>query len=620
MYRASLLLLTAVLAISSLPAQRPVAWVEAKVPNGVLTANFSQLGKLVVYRQQTNISVFSAFRRDWKSLSITQNATTRQTNGWLLVQDGGRWTAYSGFRGRFETIQVGASATVLNPVSNRNDSILLVLDGNDLYAFSAFTGTWVKRRVSPGARFAVQRQTAVAVDGTTVLGMSASTGKWVSSSISGQVLAVDAETSTASVETATTIYAFSSPKRSWTSVARPNSPKRSALGDVVVWASGATTLAFSGLRAKFATAATGPATKVTVDRELAVVESSRGMYFYSAAHGTWTRLVPGSNSLLRTAGAMALVTDDNATHAYSALRAAISTQSIVAANADVTTCVAAVVPKSGRLRLYSAITGAWQLAPSGTANIVPALARQAALVKSGSTWSAFSARSGRFVPRQVSASAQEFVDSKSSLVAIVEADKLHVFDPRRETWLDVATKSRVKIRLWRTTLVAHDDNRAFGYGSQAGEIESIALPGSVTSINASSECARISTAKSILAYSAVPDLTSMAQFPEFRRIATYGAAHGMQLRGEARAAVVLAMAGTAKNAIRIPVWGTLFLSPQSLIALPAPAPVSSEGRLVLTVPVPDSAGLRGVELFFQALVVPPSGTVYLTRLCNVMIR
>src|SRR5690606_28457908 len=160
--------------------------------------------------------------------------------------------------------------------------------------------------------------------------------------------------------------------------------------------------------------------------------------------------------------------------AYSTLRGTFTTLPLPNPNPLVNATVAAAMDtQSKALWLYSAYTGQWYRAPQGAAATLPNLARNAAFVYgSGNRNWAFSARSGRFVPIDLTG-ATVFVDASSSLVAATTGTTLHVFEPRREVWLSttLAGNPPVDVRIWRTCLVAFSDQEAAGFGVEHGSLE-----------------------------------------------------------------------------------------------------------------------------------------------------
>ncbi|MCC6669561.1 MAG: hypothetical protein IT458_00755 [Planctomycetes bacterium] len=616
-------LLLAVLAgAASLGAQRPSSWVPLQLGAPLVPTAITQLGKVCVYQEPNRVWFFSGFARQWRQAATTAaQPTVRVCNDLAYVLDTGRILAFASYRGTVETLNVSAGATVLNPSSQRNDSILCVQDGATLWTFSCFRGVWTSRTlVSGNAKIATQRHVAVVADGTQLHAMSAFDGTWVSHTAAAAGTAAKADGAWGMVETPTTLYGFSAQRGTWSSAPAPGAGAGSlANEDCIVYWDQFRAIAYTGLRGGFATAPIPGAATVSGEALVAVVQSGTTLQLYSAVHNAWT--VTSTNTVAALAVRSHLVTwnDGGRLSAYSPFTTSIASLPVaVSADASNQAVAAAVDANGTQLYLYSSLTGTWATAPAGSPAALPALIWCGALIRTPSGFTAYSGRSGTFVTLPASATAAKWIDPNSSVMAVEDTAALHVFEPRRETWLSVAKSGTapLTVRIWRSTLLAIDGATVHGFGSMAGEIESHTLPVPPTEFNANSESLRAGVGTTLVAFGATPDCTTLYQFPEFRRVYTLGSVLEVQVHAAPGAQAWGLLSTPAAAPIAIPPLGELLLDPGFLFVNPLGA-LPADGRATWRLPIPDLPGLLGLEIGFQALVQPATGTPYLSRLATV---
>ena len=125
------------------------------------------------------------------------------------------------------------------------------------------------------------------------------------------------------------------------------------------------------------------------------------------------------------------------------------------------------------------------------------------------------------------------------------------------------------------------------------------------------------TSTSIAAFSAVPLLSSPWQYPEFRRTFVGGSKLDLHLSAAAAMGQTYVALGVAKP-FALHGLGNVFLD--SALLLPITLPLDARnGTARTTIAVPDIAGLRGIEVFIQALVIPTTGQPYVTDLASVLL-
>lgn len=611
-------LLAAVTLCASIPAQQPSSWAALSLPNGANPSAVQELGKLVAYVDSGTLHVFSAFTRQWHSHPFTPTSQLRHANDWVMIHDATRYTAFSSMRGTFETITVSPNAVVVNAPSQRNDSILLVRDGATLHSFSGFSGQWAQKPVSTAASIAVQRHVAVVADGTSLLAMSAYGTAWIPQTTAAPMTQLFADGTVGLAQNSTTIWGFSAQKQTWRSAANPGSgvlPQRD--DDVAVWVGPTRLLGFSGLLGEFGSQPVGAAVQVTVDQCLAVATVGNAVAFFSAITAQWTVYGTLSTPTLTTGAVTALLAEMNAVHAYSALTGAVSTLVVSPAQTEINWTAAAVVEFGTNVPyLFSAFTGRWTVAPISPLGALPAMAFNGALLQTSWGFSAFSARTGAIVPLLEAQNATSHVDPQSGILAVEGASALHVFDPRRGTWISEALQGTgpVNVGIWRTTLIVREDRRCIGYGSQTGEIEVYDLPEAEINTRVSSESGSVVTANYLVAYSPLPDLLPLSQFPEFRRVFADGSTLQLQLRGEPAAPAAILVGWPLASGLVLPL-GTFFLDPASMGVLWSGS-IPFAGTAVVEVPMP--AGLHGLRVGFQAGVLPLGGA-YVSRMSTLFV-
>ena len=610
------------LSLAVLSAQRPSSWVPLPLTGAYTTAAVDQLGKTVRYLDGNTLWFGSGFARQWRSVTVT-NPSMRVFNDLAYAVDGNRVHAFSSYRGSIETLTCTGTPVVINPTTQRNDSILLVVDGGTLWAFSSFRGQWVSRPLLSGSQIVTQRHTALVADGTQLAGMSAFTGTWVATTPNGAVTSLAADGSWGAATTASTIHGFSAQRGSWSTAPLPSGSQRFAREDCVLFANGQTAVAYSGLRGGFAATAVTPTATVTADAVIACVQDGQQLQFYSAVLGSWTAQQTSSVASITVRPHLVTVNDNGTVYAYSPFIGNVVAAPVVAGSDTSNQGVAAVVDQvSGQVHLYSALTGAWVQAPTTLAHVLPDLIWCGALVATGNGYLAYSGRSGAFVPLVPGSNAVRWTDANSSVLAVEDDQALHVFEPRRATWLSVPKQNPaqpLQVRIWRTTLLAIDGSTVHAYGNFAGELESVTLPSPPSDFTANSESCRAALGSTVLLFGATPDLVTLYQYPEFRRVYTMGSDLEVQWHGEPGAPTGAALGFKATAPVVVPGLGELLLQPAT-VHLFGLGTLPMDGRAVQRLFVPDLPALRGVELMFQGVVLPAAGTGYLTRLASVRMQ
>ncbi|MEZ5965700.1 MAG: hypothetical protein R3F56_17835 [Planctomycetota bacterium] len=613
--RARLTSLAALLAVctgacSLAAAQTPPAWTVLDVPGGVQASGVQQIGKIITYVDNGQVWAYSAFAHEWVSIPASPAASVRVANDLALVVDGTSYHAFASYTGAWDTISLGASAVVVNPTSQRNDSIWLILDGGTLWAFTAFHGRWIQLPVGAAAAIQTERHVAIVVDGTVAHGLSAMRDAWVSTTLPAAPNAWRARGTAAVAASSAGLAGFSALANAWSTAAAPGSnPQISLHDDVQVISDGSTYVGFSGLHGGFAPINLPGTITLTLGETLCHATDGASNWVYTAVRNTWSTLPSTTGALLTVGSNGLLLTLNDRVHAYSAMRDNVAT----ALGSSPLTAMARSVASmhaGGGIKLYSAILGQWFDAPAGSAVEISDVA---GFVHTASGIAAFSSRSGRFTPLATTPAATTVIAIGNAVQAVIDNNTLHVFDPRRERWMSGALQGTPQVGTHRTTLLVIDGTRAYGYGSFSSQLSAVDLPSSATIIRPNSESGSLDVANAIYAHSSVPDILTLWQYPEFRRVYVTGTP--LELQVHAQNGTGFFFLGLRLLATPAPfgALGLLELDPSALVTLSGlPVPIS-QNRGTLTLAVPDLPSLRGLELSFQAVVLPTVGAPYLTQ-------
>lgn len=619
--RVVLLAAAAAAAARPAPAQRPSAWTSLSVPGGVNAANLIGLGKLVHYSEGGQLHVYSAFTRTWQALQVSPTAMVRRANDWVLVRDGATWAAYGASRGRFDAITVSAGAYVVNPATQNNDSVLLVLDGNVLHAFSGFTGRWLQRPVTANASFAVERHVALLHDGARLAAFDGYTGQWHDRPVAAAATSLSASGTAGVAVVGGTAHAFSALLGTWTSAPLPGNASMTRGHDWVAWVGGTTALGYSSLTGTFATTSPVASANAAAEDLFGVFPDAAAVDAFSAFTGTWAREPIGAGAVLRTSSASALVVDGLRLVGYSPAEGRFVPLALDSAVQDLAGAVIAAQDRAtGHPYLFSALTAQWTAAPADALPQLPRLATTAALLPTTTGFRAFSARSGAFVPLATGSGVPE-LNANSAPALVWDHAHLHCFDARLDRWLSLPLAQPVPptVSIWRTGALVLDGNDAIAFATQSGNVERLALPGPALGWRANSESVAVAAANDVFGFSSLPLPTSFVQFPDFRRALVAGATLRMHLRLLPGEVGFLAGGRRAATATTVPGFGEFLLDPfahAAVLALREP----DADRAVFALRTPPSPALRGTALWFQGLVLPVQGSAFLTEGSEVRIQ
>lgn len=611
-------LLVALAAAAS--AQQGSAFQRIDVPSGG-PALVSSLGKLVHFVDSGALFVFSANTRQWASTPVGASASTHATNDIVLSREPATWTAFGASRGRFAPLAVSPAAQLVNPVSQSNDSVLLVRDGSSLHAFSGFTGRWVTRAIAASSSVVAQRHVALltepgSVPGTTLCsGFDAFTGQWRDLAIASPVTRVSVDGVCGFVTTADTAHGFSALRSAWASAPATANATSTIVrnDDWVVLHDGAMALGYSGLTNTFASTTTGTLLAALGDDLVAVLTAPGLVHAFSPFTASWSAAPLSAPANVRVTTAAALIQDGPQLIAFSSPRAVWVPISVDSLGEGVAGSVLALEERStGRAHLFSALTAQWHAAPLDAHAGLPSLSTTGALLSSPTGGYAFSARSGAFVPL-VSSGLSLHCNTNSAPMLAWDAGYVHAFDARLDRWLSVGRTGTAgcEVQIWRTNAFVFDGNEVLSFSSQGGAIARTTLHEPVVSFRANSESASLSTAHSVVGLSGLPEPSCVAQFPDFRRVNGIGAPFALHLRLMPGDVALLGYGPALAATLELPNLGTLLLDPQALV-VQFLAPEADADRAIFAAQIPADPVLRFQSVWFQALVAPAAGTAYLT--------
>lgn len=600
--------------------QAPSPWATLHVPTGVVPSQAASQGKIVAYRDGGTLHAWSAVTRQWASTPVGSQPVLRLQNDCLLSQDANQWVAFSAYRGRFEPLAVGPTATLQNATSATNDSLLLVADGGQLHAFSAFVGTWTSRPLAGAFQTAVQRHVAILAQGTLLSGLDAATGQWHDHVAAAPPTLVSADGTAAFAWGGGTVHAFSASHTSWRDTAELPGAAFVRADDWGLWYSPGRLLGYSAIRGEFATSPRVVSTIVATQDLFVLGDGPGGVLAFSALTGTFSLPLAAPGAAVTSSTAVALLGDAAGIRGYSAVHNRAALHANPGPNAGAANVVGWVGSgaTSGPPWFFSALTCQWYEAPPSVLPGDPVLTTTSAGALTNAGCTAFAPRSGTFVPLGDPTIVLAGNPSSAPLVAI-GSTSLHAFEARSERWITTprAGNGPIAPQIWRTGALLQDGATAFAFGAQAGSWSAQALTGPVTGLRANSESVRINTAQDVVAWSAVGEVGWLAQFPEFRRVQPAATGLPLVVLVPPAGFAVLGIGTLAATPLPLPGLGEILLGPAGHATLLLVAPPSGEPVRV-TLPVPALPPDVGREFAIQAVMLPLGGIPYASDAATVM--
>jgi hypothetical protein len=352
---------------------------------------------------------------------------------------------------------------------------------------------------------------------------------------------------------------------------------------------------------------------------IATADGPSTQHACSIARGAWVALPPGSVNGIPSSGERDAVSLHYNAAGQTIAFSAVSGQYAVVNNnwagsrqeqGGVVAAVADAVTNAPSV--YSALTSQWHPVPLDAQPGLPVVARTAALLPTSTGVSAFSARTGAFVPLAGSGLAL-YGGRTGSVVAATDPGTLYVFDARADRWLSqpLAVATGQPPAFGASTLVATDATQAVGFSARSGRLETLALPEGPLAAAGAGDVAWVRTATHVFAFTGLPDQVTWAGFPENNIACGIGTTFRDQVRLPAGSFAIAGAGPRLATPAPLPPYGELWLDVGlSLTFLVAPDP--GEERGVQALPVPNDPALRNSEWYLQAVVVPAVGQPYLS--------
>ncbi len=609
---------------ASIAAQLP-DWASVPSPASA-TVRLEQSWAFV--QDATSITAFSCINRKWSKLLHQGAPVVTILNDAFIVQEGHLVHGYSPRTGSFAPqLTWSPNATVVRPVSPQT-WFALVTDGNTVHVFQALDGVWTTYVLSGPPQVTMATKCAVIVDGNDVYAVSAFYGTPVRLEAgSGPAVVQGAFGNCAIVTTPGEVHGFSAYRNQWTTTTAASvlgvRAGHQQAAFALVEEPGAYTF-FSGHTGTFQRIATLSASPtVTLDRAVALIDDRPFLHGYSGLLGKQATLpMPSTPAIAQQQFFM--VADDGASlHAFSATTGSFAA-AVPGALADVTTKaeMAVLHPPSAPIPtlVYSQYRNAWIPTPSLASAALHQTAASVVLVDPNGGIYGLSLRGNQWIHQATPIIDTVFLGTSRPLLEMTvvakSGNQLWAFNSRTQAWRATTTSAPATMFQGNNTaLILSDGSRAYGFSSWSDRWSSVPLAGPVVRSSAQVQSAYVDDGTSVHAYSGIGETSTSHDYPEYWRAASQGARMRIDVAGTPDALGLL-LAAPAPASIPIPGLGTLLLDPLTLVVLATPI-LPPNGIYGLTLQVPVSPGLSGLDLHFQsALLSPPNP--YLTN--SVVVR
>ncbi len=611
-----LTLVTLLGCVSSLAAQNPDGPYWTEYPKPANTTSVRALGSLAIVETPSAVHLYSGLLRRWTVQPISANATVQATNRYCLIQDLPQVHAWSAATGTVETLTVSPSALVT--IGSASSSwAAAVADGNTVHGFSGFKGQWVPQTITGQLQsLSLGSHSILAVDDTACYGFSAFFGTWVpTANRTGGTYSAFRSGAMVGLSGPDELKMFSSYQNTWDVAAFPNavSGALNAQDGHAFVTHGNELALFSTMTGNIVRRSYSAPPTVYSGRNVAAVDAQGTLTGYAPgtdamvplpALGTGNILIPGGSL-----GSYAILDSGSSLLAFSGLTGTVSPGPSGAFNATLGDCAAYVSDGAGQALAYSALSGLWVPAPTGQQALQVDGTYESILVSTPTGYDAYSARTDQWA--SLTSSGSLVIQTSGALAAAVDANSVDVFDPGLGRWEHQATGPSPTWSVWRLTGIAHDGSTAYGYSLFHNTWESIALQGSVQSFRANSSIGYVETGSHVYVFTANGSLSNQSRFPEFSRFATRGGVLNHMQVGPAGAAV-FGVFGTDPFELDLPPLGTLRVDPATYVSAVLGI-IPSDGVLHTDLVIPNDLSLNGIVLRMQDLVVPVSGSPWITN-------
>jgi hypothetical protein len=373
-------------------------------------------------------------------------------------------------------------------------------------------------------------------------------------------------------------------------------------------------LAYSALTHTFdalTTTTPGPALVLT-NRNAAAVADGNDTHCYAAGTGLFTTITLATAPIINVQPEYVLLDDGTGITAFSGLDGDVAPKLFglplqTYVNDDV-----CLVETGSFSAAYSAITGAWQIAPT-VSPLQIITVRNAAVIVGTSSYEAFSARTGTWSSLPVAQANNYSVQSSGAVFAAIDGQDISVFDSRYARWVTTtAVYALQAVNIWRQVLVANDGVNLYGYSLMNNVWETTTIPDQVLQQAANSSIGFVRTPTTLNVYNAHGSLSTLSRYPEFTRMQPKGTDFTM-IQAAAPGSLVTTAVSLGTTYQNLGIFGTLFIDPAQVVILTPLGVVPPNGILDLTFPTPNDPAFNNLQLFLQNVIQTPLGQVYLTN-------
>lgn len=568
-----------------------------------------------------SLKIFSCFTRNWSALITTFGAPAIEVcNEHIIAKDGPVFYGYSSRTGRFiAQMTFTPGAVVLRRVSPQS-WLSLVVDGNFVHVFQAIEGVWTTHAFSQPPVVTLGTKCALVQDGSLLFGVSAFYGNMVPLAIPGGV-GLGAFGNCGIAQSPGMVHGFSAYRNTWASHPMTAAPTVSSGHTQAAFAllqEGTNLVFFSGHTGTFTPLPQLQAPAAQLDRAVGVVLDGTTIYGYSGLLGKVDSRVMAAAPIVVKQQWFALLEAGNQVTAFSATTGTFS-KSIAATTAEITTKAetALYTPASASTPAYaySQFLNLWTPAPALAASTAFQTATSVILVEPSGGLHALSARKTTWNYRPTPVIDEVFVGTNNPKLeqTFLARSGLHIwaFNPRTDKWREVVTAAPATAFSGNSSaLIAMDGVKAYGFSNWSDRWSVEPLAGPPVKYATQVQSAWVDDGASVHVYSAVGQMSTSNDYPEYWRAASLGTRVRVDLAAEPGSIGVLAL-GLTPAEIPLGVHGTLLIDPALMFLLGMPT-LPQVGTFGLRLQVPLDPAFSGLDLFFQSFVVLPT-TFYLTN-------
>jgi hypothetical protein len=588
-------------------------------PRPANTTQIRGLGSIVMIETPTDYHFFSGQHRKWDVYPVTAPTLVGVANKQCLWRDGNSVFGYSSFSARVAELPVSPTAVVAMG-SLTSSWTSYVVDGNDVWAFSAFFGEWKHLACPQPPTMGINSHVVSAFANGTAHAFSAFFGEWVTLPTQGasQVQAWR-NGAFAQFTAPDAVAAFSCYTNTWNTIAYPTSgglTLDARDGYASMSPNGTDRLWFSALRGVFTTSSLPAGTTTTFGPAVALAVTPTGtVYGYAPGTGLVAPIPTNPGNPTPTIavaagsfGACALIDDGAVLTGFSGLR---GTSTMAPAYVTPTFTMADtagfVTGPNGEGYAYSALRGNWAVSPTLTASAITGNF-ECFLRTTATGYQAYSARTGTFADLTSSGGTVVML-TQGSILAVRDATGIDAFDARYGRWTRIDTGANPTFGVHRLVGIGQDGTDAFGFSMWSHVWERIPMQGMFQTQNVNSSIAYLQTTSHVYTYTATGSLSTFGRFPEFSRFQVLGQPLQHNQLGNPGA---FAIALLSLTAVELPTPFGMLRVDAAPIALPLGV-VPPDGRLWSPIATPDVPALRGLTMFLQDVLLKPNGDIALTN-------